>query len=91
MERLNEYEVEERLEGLNDWSVADGEITRTYTLDSFPAALDFVQEVGALAEHLGHHPRILIDYKKVTLAVTTHDAGGLTGKDFELAEACDAI
>lgn len=91
MKRLNEYEVEERLEGLAEWRVVDDEIVRVYTMDSFPAALDFVQEVGSIAEHLNHHPRIIIDYKNVTLAATTHDSGGLTSKDFELAEACDAI
>lgn len=91
MKRLNEYEVEERLEELSEWRVVEGEIVRMYTLESFPSALDFVQEIGAVAEQLNHHPRIIIDYKKVTLAVTTHDSGGLTEKDFELAEACDAI
>ena len=65
-------------------------ITRTYTFPSFRSALAFVHFVGELAEAMGHHPAIDIRYDKVTLELTTHDEGGLTAKDFELARAIDS-
>ena len=65
-------------------------ITRTFTLPNFRSALAFVQYVGELAEAANHHPDIDIRYNKVTLVLSTHDAGGLTAKDFDLAKAIDS-
>ena len=62
---------------------------RSYRFADFREALAFVNRVGELAERAGHHPDIDIRYNTVTLALTTHDAGGLTAKDFELARAID--
>ena len=62
---------------------------RTFKFDDFVAALDFVNRVGKLAEKAGHHPDIDIRYNKVRLALISHDAGGLTNKDFELAGQTD--
>jgi 4a-hydroxytetrahydrobiopterin dehydratase len=73
------------------WPVGGGEISRTFTLPSFTAALAFVSAVGHLAERADHHPDILIQYRKVTLTLSTHSAGGLTEKDFSLAREIDAI
>jgi 4a-hydroxytetrahydrobiopterin dehydratase len=53
--------------------------------------MSFVVRIAELAEDLGHHPDILIRYNKVTLTVSTHDAGGLTDKDFELARQADLV
>ena len=64
-------------------------ITRTYTFPSFRAALAFVAYVGELAEAQDHHPDIDIRYRKVTLTLSTHEAGGLTEKDFDLASLID--
>ena len=66
------------------------EIRRTYRFRDFREALAFVNRVGDLAERAAHHPDIDIRYNAVTLALTTHDAGGLSDKDFELARAIDA-
>ena len=71
------------------WERAGSEIRRMYRFTDFRAALAFVNRVGALAEAAGHHPDIDIRYNAVMLALTTHDAGGLTSKDFELARAID--
>jgi 4a-hydroxytetrahydrobiopterin dehydratase len=74
-----------------DWSEVDGALQRTFELPSFPAALDFVNRVGALAEAENHHPDIAISYRTVTLRWWTHTAGGVTDRDRELAELTDRL
>jgi|SRR5665213_849946 len=70
----------------------DGEvISRTFEFKDFPAAMDFVNAVASLAEQAQHHPDMDVRWNKVTLALTTHDAGGLTEKDFALARQCEAL
>ena len=64
---------------------------RTFTFEDFRAALRFVNRVGAAAEAAGHHPDIDIRYSRVRLALVTHDAGGLTEKDFSLAAEADKL
>lgn len=85
MPSLNAEVIESRLRKLPDWRVEAGELVRTFKFADFRAALRFVNTVGELAELAGHHPDIDIRYNRVRLALTTHDAGGLTEKDFELA------
>jgi len=89
MPKLDEAEITAQLDGLGGWARRGDEIVKTYKLPSFPAAIGFVTQVAFLAEAAGHHPDIDIRYNKVTLALTTHDAGGLTEKDFALAAAAD--
>jgi 4a-hydroxytetrahydrobiopterin dehydratase len=89
--KLSDVEIEERLGELADWARAGDEIRKTFQLGSFPMAIAFVTHAGFLAEAAGHHPDIDIRWRKVTLALTTHDAGGLTAKDFELAAQIDEI
>ncbi len=74
-----------------DWQEVDGALQRTFELESFPAALDFVNRVGALAEEEDHHPDIAISYRKVTLRWWTHTAGGITDRDRELAAKTDDL
>lgn len=88
---LAQTEIEQALASLDGWTQAGGEISRTFALRSFPAALAFVGAVGHLAERADHHPDILIRYRQVTLTLSTHSAGGLTEKDFDLAAEIDAI
>jgi 4a-hydroxytetrahydrobiopterin dehydratase len=90
MSRLNDAQIAQALRQTPGWERAGPEITRTYRFKDFREALAFVNRVGSLAEHAGHHPDIDIRYSAVTLALTSHDAGGLSGKDFELARAIDA-
>jgi 4a-hydroxytetrahydrobiopterin dehydratase len=78
-------ESESRLAGLLGWKIEAGELVKTFQFKDFRAALQFVNEVGEVAERAGHHPDIDIRYNRVRLALTTHDAGGLTQKDFDLA------
>ncbi len=85
MPRFNAETIESRLRTLPDWRVEAGELVRTFQFADFRAALRFVNEVGEMAEQAGHHPDIDIRYNRVRLALTTHDAGGLSEKDFDLA------
>ena len=68
-----------------DWTEVDGALERTFELESFQAALGFVNRLGALAEAEDHHPDITISYRKVTVRWWTHTAGGVTDRDRELA------
>ena len=90
MSRLDEAGVAAGLRRTPGWERTGAEITRAYRFRDFREALAFVNRVGDLAERAGHHPDIDIRYNTVTLALTTHDAGGLTQKDFDLAHAIDA-
>jgi len=76
---------------LPEWQRSGDIITRTFVFKDFPAAMKFVNHVAELAEQAQHHPDVDIRWNKVTLALTTHDAGGLTEKDFALAKQCDAL
>ncbi len=77
------------LSTLPKWSRSGEIISRTFAFKDFPAAMKFVNAVAELAEQAQHHPDVDIRWNKVTLALTTHDAGGLTEKDFELARQLD--
>src|SRR5262249_37530021 len=90
MARLSEQEIASKLAELEDWDRADAATRRRYPFADFKAAMIFVNRVAALAEELDHPPDILIEYNKVTLTLTSHDAGGLTGRDFRLALRIDA-
>ncbi|MBI4149146.1 4a-hydroxytetrahydrobiopterin dehydratase [Candidatus Woesearchaeota archaeon] len=82
------YQQLSRLEG---WELEENTIRKAFAFPDFPAALAFVNRIGELAERANHHPDILVQYSKVTLTLTTHDSGGLTGKDFSLAEQINQL
>lgn len=67
------------------WLIVDGHLTKEFTLPSFIEALAFVNKIGGLAESSNHHPDITISYTKVSISLITHDVGGITQKDTELA------
>ncbi|MCW5757744.1 MAG: 4a-hydroxytetrahydrobiopterin dehydratase [Phycisphaeraceae bacterium] len=89
MVKYSEAEVKDRLTHHPEWTEVGGEIQRTYEFADFRASMRFVNEVAEQAERAQHHPDILIRYARVTLTVSTHDAGGITAKDFDLATAAD--
>ena len=70
---------------LPNWHLENGELIRTITFPDFKQAIDFVNQVAAFAEAANHHPDIDIRYNKVRLALVTHDSGGITQKDVDLA------
>jgi len=89
MSPLSIAEVETHLRSLPSWKVETGELVRTFQFEDFRAAMRFVNKVAELAEEAGHHPDIDIRYNRVRLALVTHDAGGLTDKDFDLAAGAE--
>jgi 4a-hydroxytetrahydrobiopterin dehydratase len=89
MVALTDQQAQSLLTSLPDWKIEDGELVRTFSFKDFRASLAFVNRVGELAESAGHHPDIDIRYNKVRLALVTHDAGGLTNNDFDLAAKAD--
>jgi len=91
MTKLTEGEIETRLTKLDGWSELNDAIQRTFTFDDFASAMKFVNKIAEAAEKMQHHPDILIRYNKVTLTLTTHDAGGISEKDFNLAAEADNI
>jgi 4a-hydroxytetrahydrobiopterin dehydratase len=88
--RLSESDIAGRLPRVPGWKRDGDWLRREYKFETFPAAIAFVNRVAEAAEALDHHPDITIEYTKVTLRVTTHDAGGLTARDFDLAARIDA-
>jgi 4a-hydroxytetrahydrobiopterin dehydratase len=90
MARLSDEEARARLSSLSGWEIDGDRLRKRYTLDTFLSAIAFVRRVAELAEAADHHPDILIEYRNVTLTLTTHDSGGLTARDFSLAARIDA-
>jgi len=91
MPLLSEIEIGSALEGLPGWSRAGAEISKTFDCGSFPGAVAFVVRVGFLAEAADHHPDLDVRWKRVRVALTTHDAGGLTANDTDLARRIEAV
>ncbi len=89
MEPLSDSLIEQAMANYPEWSQTGDAIQRTYQFSDFVASMKFVNEVAAAAERDQHHPDILIRWNKVTLTLSTHDAGGITEKDFDLAGKCD--
>ncbi len=88
---LSDREIRDRLREVPRWTRARNAISRTWTFDDFRPALAFINRVGGLAEAANHHPDIYNSWATVRLTLTTHDAGGLTVRDFDLAKAIDAL
>jgi 4a-hydroxytetrahydrobiopterin dehydratase len=85
MPRLSDEEIRTRLAALSGWERQADQIRRVYSFTSFREAIAFVNRVAELAEAMDHHPDILVEYRRVTLTLSSHDAGGLTERDFTLA------
>ncbi|WP_413060474.1 4a-hydroxytetrahydrobiopterin dehydratase [Sphingomonas carotinifaciens] len=93
IEPLSEMDRAEALDGLPDWDhdEARDAITRTVVFADFVEAFAFMTRVALIAEKMDHHPEWKNVWNRVDILLTTHDAGGLSGRDIELAEAIDAI
>jgi 4a-hydroxytetrahydrobiopterin dehydratase len=86
MSALSKSEIHERLKKTPGWSHTGKAIHRKFTFRSFMPGIEFVNKIAATAEEAGHHPDITINYNVVTISLSTHSEGGVTGKDFELAQ-----
>lgn len=95
-DRLAPSEVDGRLKELNNragggWGLREDKLAKTFRFESFVAAFGFMTEVALVAERMNHHPEWFNIYRTVDVALTTHDAGGISALDFELAAAMDTI
>jgi 4a-hydroxytetrahydrobiopterin dehydratase len=88
---LSDAEIQERAKQLEGWTVEGKELRITRKFKDFLDAIAFVNQIVEPAEGAGHHPDLAISYNKVTVSLTTHDAGGLTSKDFDLAQVISKL
>lgn len=90
--KLSEEQIEEHLSRVEDWRREGDWLTRNLKFENFKRAMEFVNRVAGEAEAMDHHPDILIHgWNKVRLSVMTHSIGGLTEKDFKLAERINGL
>lgn len=89
--KLAAEEIAERIRELKSWAVEGENLKKRFAFENFAEALEFVNGVGAIAEELDHHPDITFGWGYAEFAITTHDAGGLTANDFELAKRIEGI
>jgi 4a-hydroxytetrahydrobiopterin dehydratase len=87
---LTDDQVQDRLGELPGWELVDGKLHCELVLADFVAAFGLMAQVAVWAEKLNHHPEWSNVYNRVTIDLTTHDAGGITDKDFELAAKINA-
>ncbi len=90
MPKLTAAQIKSVLATVPAWKRKGSAVVRTFQFKDFVVAVRFVNAVAKLAEKAAHHPDIDVRWNKVSLLLTTHDAGGLTEKDFALAAKCDA-
>ena len=91
MTKMSDEQIQSALSQAQEWSELNGAIQRTCQFPDFKAAMAFVNRVADAAEARQHHPDILIRYNKVTFTLSTHDAAGITEKDFDLARTIDTF
>jgi len=91
MKKLDEAEVSARVEKMAGWSVKDGKLHREYKFPDFAHAFGMMATAAPAIEKMDHHPEWFNVYNRVTVDLSTHDAGGITQKDFDLAMLLDGI
>ena len=89
--KLDDAEIRECLGGLAGWTIEDGKLHREFRFDGFVEAFGFMASLALVAERLDHHPEWSNVYNRVVVDLTTHDVGGISALDFELAAAADRL
>ncbi|MEM9567086.1 MAG: 4a-hydroxytetrahydrobiopterin dehydratase [Cyanobacteria bacterium P01_E01_bin.34] len=89
--KLNESDIQSELQQLSLWSIQDGKLHKEYQFGSFIEAFGWMSSVALVAESLGHHPEWFNVYSKVVVDLTTHDVGGISNLDFQLASKMDEL
>lgn len=90
-DKLDDKRIEERLSALDNWSLDDGKLHRKFVFRDFVQAFGFMTRAAIVAEKMNHHPEWENVYKTVVVNLTTHEAGGITDLDFELAGKMDEL
>ena len=91
MKRLTDNEIDYNLTMLKGWKLDDNRLVKSFIFKDFKEAIAVMVKIGEVAEKLNHHPDWYNSYNKLNIKLTSHDAGGLTMKDFELAEKIEGI
>lgn len=93
MQKLSTNEITQALKTISGWNLEADEafMHKEWQFDSFKTAMEFISKVADIAEHQNHHPEFLSVYRKMRVRLSTHDASGLTQKDFDLATAIDSL
>jgi len=89
--KISDVEVRERLKTMNGWTLDQGKLYKAYKFKNFIAAFAFMTQVAEIAEAVGHHPEWFNVYGTVQVHLTTHEAGGISQRDFDLASKMDAL
>jgi 4a-hydroxytetrahydrobiopterin dehydratase len=91
--KFNSHEIAKALKTIQGWTLESDEafMHKQWQFDSFKTAMEFITEVADIAEHQNHHPEFVSVYREMRVRLSTHDASGLTQKDFDLATAIDNL
>lgn len=88
---MTDEEIKEKLGAYRAWEYKNRTLVKTYRLNSFEKALEFVNKAATVAEHLNHHPDILIHYNQVTFTLWSHDENAVTERDFKLMKEIEKL
>lgn len=88
---LDQHAIREELENLEGWELVDEKLHKKFTFDDFVSAFGFLAKVALHAERANHHPEITNVYNTVTIDLTTHDAGGISDRDVQMARTIDGL
>ena len=89
VEKLTDAKINAELANLSGWAVENGKLHKQFQFSSFIEAFGFMARVALVAESMNHHPEWSNVYNRVTISLMTHDAGGISVLDFELAKKVD--
>ena len=89
--RLSEEDINEKLQGLPGWSISNGKLHKEFTFETFNQAFGFMTRAAMEIEKMNHHPEWLNVYNRLTIELTTHDAGGITQNDINLARILNSL
>lgn len=89
--KLDQTGIDKSLREVSGWSVVDGKLSKSFAFKTYASGVVFACAVAHVADSMDHHPDLTIGYQKVTVAVNTHDVGGISPVDFELARRVDLL
>ena len=89
--KLTDAQIQENLDKVDGWTIENGKLHKEFQFDNFISAFGFMTQLALVAESMNHHPEWFNVYNRVTIDLTTHDAGGISDLDFRWAKQADAI
>ena len=90
-QKLSDLEIQRALGRLSGWARRGDTLTKTFSFNRFADGIAFINRIAAIADEMNHHPDIDVRYTKITITLSTHDAGGITDSDLMLAERIDTV